>query len=76
MKPNTWTRTSKCANGSCVETYWKKSTHSGGNGCVETRHTDTVQVRDSKLDNSPILQFHPTQWAEFIHAIKTGQVTR
>jgi hypothetical protein len=57
---------------------WTKSSHSAANcSCIEARQHGNVQLRDSKLgDNSPILTFHPTQWAAFVDAVKQGVITR
>lgn len=48
---------------------WKKSSRSGNEGgqCVEVRlHGETVQVRDTKLVDSPILGAAPADWAALL----------
>jgi hypothetical protein len=52
----------------CVEARWRKSSHSGPNGCAEARLVaGHVQVRDSKLGGgSPVLEFTPAAWAAFL----------
>ncbi|TDC39846.1 DUF397 domain-containing protein [Actinomadura sp. KC345] len=52
---------------------WRKSRHSEPNGgCVEAgRATDgTVGVRDTKLDDSPILEFTPAEWKRLLGRIR------
>jgi hypothetical protein len=53
---------------------WKKSTRSGGNGCVEVNlDAPAVGVRDSKDPNSPVVTFAPQSWREFISDITAGR---
>ncbi len=72
-----WGRSTYCGSASCVETRqgpkWTTSTRSGGNGCVEVKTAHTIHVRDSKTDQSPILEFEPDQWRHFINAIRGGE---
>lgn len=53
---------------------FRKSTRSdGGNGCVEAATLNHWHlVRDSKDPNGPTLAFTPTEWAAFLHKLKTG----
>ena len=54
---------------------WKKSSRSGGNGgsCVEVRrHDGTIQVRDTKDREGPILTFTRREWEAFIGGAKDG----
>jgi hypothetical protein len=53
----TWRRSTRCSNGACVQV-------------AET--SGAVLVRDSKLDQSPILRFDTAAWGEFLVAVKTG----
>lgn len=84
----TWTKSSYCANDTCLEVAWTKSTHSSTGNCLEwatTSHctagncievsnqTHQVLVRDSKNPNGPHLSFTPTQWNTFTRRIKDGQ---
>ncbi|MFD0883027.1 DUF397 domain-containing protein [Streptosporangium algeriense] len=82
-----WHKSSLSGNGqNCIEVgVWRKS-FLGGNGpdCVEVATVDTIQdqagaaadrlflVRDSKDSDSPVLAFAPSEWAEFLDAIKSG----
>ncbi|MFF7964334.1 DUF397 domain-containing protein [Streptomyces sp. NPDC007903] len=49
---------------------WRKSSYSNGDGgnCVEV--ADGVLVRDSKVQDSPVLLVGNTAWANFIDAIR------
>ncbi|GAA1783793.1 DUF397 domain-containing protein [Actinomadura chokoriensis] len=54
---------------------WRKSSRSNGAGgaCVELADMRThVKVRDSKDPAGAVLTIPTDQWAEFLHAIKTG----
>jgi hypothetical protein len=56
---------------------WHTSSYSTYNGnCVECAHTGgQVAVRDSKAGpDAPVLEFSTGAWAEFINAMKDGQV--
>ncbi|MCX5377730.1 DUF397 domain-containing protein [Streptomyces sp. NBC_00091] len=62
--------------GDCLEVAvaWRKSTHSGSNGgnCVEVAASpSTVHVRDSKIQDGPVLDLAPASWAAL-----TGWVSR
>jgi hypothetical protein len=59
-----------------VNSTWKKSTRSGGNGgqCVEVRtHAGNIQVRDSKDPTGPVLVFTPAEWDAFVAGAKGGE---
>lgn len=52
---------------------WRKSSYSAiTNHCVEVRLRDPIEVRDSKNRSGPILRFDPSEWTDFIGAIKEG----
>ncbi len=54
---------------------WHKSSHSGGNGCVEVAHPDeAVHVRDSKDPDGSVLTFGPGQWQALIDTVKAGRL--
>ena len=53
-----WSRSTKCANSSCVEA---------------ARHGGTVLIRDSKDPNSPTLSYTPEEWRAFIAGVKAGE---
>ncbi|MER6450492.1 DUF397 domain-containing protein [Streptomyces venezuelae] len=55
--------------GQCLEmaVAWRKSSYSGGDGdaCVEMAvGPDTVHVRDSKVQDGPVLDVAPASWAQ------------
>jgi hypothetical protein len=57
-------------------TPWTKATKSGGTGteCVEVRrHQDTIQVRDSKDPQGPILTFTLAEWDAFLDGAVKGE---
>ncbi len=58
MTPNEWHRSSYCSTGACT--------------LVRRTGDGTVQVRDSKADDGPILTFDPRRWRAFIDAVKGG----
>ncbi len=73
MNPNEWIQSTYCANGACVAVQWVRSSTCTGGACVEVAaDTDTVQVRDAKQDDGPILTFAPDQWRAFIANVKGG----
>jgi hypothetical protein len=54
---------------------WRKSSYSGngGSSCVETASTDrSVMVRDSKLDDSPVITISADGWRRFTERLKTS----
>lgn len=55
---------------------WRKSTRSsGGDNCVEISFADNgeVGVRDSKNPEGAVLEFTPTEWAEFTGGVRDGK---
>ena len=53
---------------------WVKSTYSSQDGgdCIEVASTPlTIQVRDSKDPEGPILRFTPDAWAAFVAYART-----
>jgi hypothetical protein len=59
---------------------WVKSSYSGGNGgnCLEFSRTlhPTIPVRDSKATpNAPALHFAAPDWAAFVAALKSGDLS-
>lgn len=59
---------------------WRKSTYTAGNGnCVEistiTGPATGVAIRDSKNINLPDVRASRTQWAAFLDAVATGDLT-
>jgi hypothetical protein len=56
---------------------WRKSTHSGNNGCVEVAFLEGhVAVRDSKDSASPVLVFTTHEWKAFLSGIRDGEFDR
>ncbi|MFC9154918.1 DUF397 domain-containing protein [Streptomyces bauhiniae] len=49
---------------------WRKSTYSNGEGgnCVEV--ADGILVRDSKVEDSPVLLLTPAAWADFLDTLR------
>jgi hypothetical protein len=53
---------------------WRKSSHSGSNGCVEVElREDRVAVRDSKNRSGPVLLFTPDEWKAFLAGAQEGE---
>jgi Domain of unknown function (DUF397) len=53
---------------------WRKSSHSGGNGCVEVAVVgDVVAVRDSKDQAGPVLLFSAHEWRAFAAGMRDGE---
>ncbi len=56
---------------------WRKSTYSDmGNGCVEVDFTSAgVQIRHSKIANSPVIAFTTEQWSAWLAEVTTDRLT-
>ncbi|GAA3809524.1 hypothetical protein GCM10022226_32320 [Sphaerisporangium flaviroseum] len=55
---------------------WRKSSYSSGNGgdCVEVASIPSgTAVRDSKNPAGAFLRFSPTEWTDFLTAVKEGR---
>jgi hypothetical protein len=53
---------------------WRRSTRCGESGCVEVAFVERGSlVRDSKIDDSPVLSFGPESWAAFVAAVRAGE---
>jgi hypothetical protein len=56
---------------------WRKSPHSGTNGCVEVAFLEGhVAVRDSKDSASPVLVFTTREWKAFLGGVRDGEFDR
>lgn len=64
--------------GDAVSTEWRKARASVGNGnCVEVRHHGgTVQVRDSKDQDGPVLSFTRAEWDAFMGGARADEFDR
>jgi hypothetical protein len=52
---------------------WRKSRHSGINGCVEVAVVEhVIAVRDSKDRRGSVLVFTHDEWAAFIAGVRSG----
>lgn len=69
----TWTRSSYCtSSGSCVE--WRRATACSLDGnCVEIATGDSIQLRDSKDPDGPVLTFTHDEWRVFLAGAKAGE---
>ena len=57
-----WKRSSRCDSGTCVE--------------ANLAEADVVYVRDSKLDDSPLLRVSAEAWRAFTSGLKAGDIRR
>ncbi|MGY4952149.1 DUF397 domain-containing protein [Streptomyces nigrescens] len=60
-----------------IQPNWHKSTYSGQNdNCVEVADSDPdkVMFRDSKQDDSAVINVSPAAWASFVSAAKAGKL--
>ena len=73
---DTWHTSSYSHTVDCVECSWHKASQSGPNGnCVEAAGcTYGVKVRDTKDRDGGTLEFTRQAWADFLDAIKTGEL--
>jgi hypothetical protein len=53
-----WRRSSFCSNSTCVQV--------AGRG-------DVVAIRDSKVTDSPVLQYTIDEWRAFVEGVKAGE---
>jgi hypothetical protein len=53
---------------------WQKSTASETSNCVEVLiGPDTVEVRNSRDRQGPVLAFTPTEWRAFVTGVKQDE---
>ena len=63
------------AVGMTTITGWRTSSRCGATECVEVGTGQSViGVRDSKLEQSPVLVFGAETWSAFTAAVRTGTV--
>ncbi len=55
---------------------WRRSTRCSTGACVEIATGDTVLVRDSKLQASPVLEFDAAAWRGLLDDIRSGAISR
>lgn len=54
--------------------YFIKSSKCASNACVEVASLEEgVFVRDSKLEDGPVLSFTWAEWAAFVEGVKAGE---
>jgi hypothetical protein len=69
-----WRKSSYSESGNCVEAAFRKSSRSAYNGnCTEVALGATVQVRDSKDPDGPVLEFSHGDWAAFVQETLGGK---
>lgn len=57
-----------------ISNAWKKSSWSASGSCVEVRRSaHGVQVRDSKDESGPVLQFTVQEWLAFLGGVRLGE---
>jgi hypothetical protein len=55
---------------------WHRSTRCSSGGCIElARDGEEFLVRDSKVDDGPILSFSRLAWGEFVAAVNEGDLS-
>lgn len=74
---SSWKKSTNCADGSCVEVQFHKSSKSGPwtDNCVEVGlcNCGQVKVRDSKDPSGPVLSFTPDEWDAFTAGVRNGE---
>ena len=54
---------------------WRRPTRCEATQCVEVAdEPGRVLMRDSKLEESPVLAFDRRAWAEFVAGVKAGEL--
>lgn len=57
-----------------VSPVWRRSTRCSESGCVEVASTGAgSMMRDSKLDESPVLRFDRDSWDAFVAGVRHGE---
>jgi hypothetical protein len=66
-----WRKSSRSFESDCVE--FHISSYCNVDGCIAVHAGETIQVRDSKDPEGPILNFTPESWTSFINGVKEDQ---
>jgi hypothetical protein len=54
---------------------WRKSSRCESSGCIEVAFTEQgVAVRDSKVDDGPVLTFSTDAWRAFLDDLRAGRL--
>jgi hypothetical protein len=57
-----------------TEPTWLRSTRCESSGCVEAAAVDGyVLLRDSKIEDGPVLTFSRAEWHAFIQGVRQGE---
>jgi uncharacterized protein DUF397 len=60
-----------------VSPRWLRSSRSNPGGCVEVRFAEnSVQVRDSKDPDGPVLTFTDREWTAFLDGVRSNEFDR
>jgi hypothetical protein len=65
-----WRKSTHSGLDGCIEVAFTKSSHSEAGNCVEVGH---VHVRDSKDPTGPVLAFTPHEWQAFLARVRDGE---
>lgn len=54
---------------------WRNSSHNGAETCFETRFREdgTVELRNNKRPDVPVIYGNRAEWAAFVTGIKNGE---
>ena len=53
---------------------WRRAARCSSSTCVEVAlHDDLVAVRDSKVQDGPVLIFDHAEWSAFVAGVKAGE---
>jgi hypothetical protein len=58
-----WIRSSYCAQGTCIVAGWSPGAYP----------QDGILIRDSKIEDGPVLQFSAAAFRNFVAAVKAGE---
>ncbi len=70
-----WPKTARTCYNRAVTPTWTRSSACSGGTCVEVAGTGSaVLLRDGKNPQNVPLAFEPADWADFLTAIKDGEI--